>query len=155
MFNSVLPLPGLRVLVIEAEPDSLLLLTLILECHQMQVSTADSIPVALEMMRSVQPNIILLNATLFNLSSAWLQLRQRLDVVSVSENKDAVGTSIPIVAVLDSIREVDEIWLRNQGFQGYIYKPLYKQQVIEVIQQVFLQRPKLNLVKGTARIYHS
>ena len=106
-----------RILVVDDNPGNLRLFTLLLASPRYEVRTAASAQLALDMLGSFQPDLILLDLQLPDIDG--LELARRLKA-------DPVLRSIPIVAVTAYAMKGDEQRARAAGADGYVSKPVEK-----------------------------
>lgn len=106
-----------RILVVDDNPGNLRLFTLLLASPRYEVQTAASAQLALDLLASFHPDLILLDLQLPDIDG--LELARRLKA-------DPVLRSIPIVAVTAYAMKGDEQRARAAGADGYVSKPVEK-----------------------------
>ncbi len=104
-----------RILIVDDNPDNLLLTQMLLACEGYSVETAQDAEQAQERLRKVRPDLILMDIQLPGMDG--LELTRRLR--RVPEWRE-----VPIVALTAYAMPADEENARAAGCTGYITKPI-------------------------------
>jgi CheY-like chemotaxis protein len=103
------------VLLIDDEPDNVAVVAEILRFYGMQVQTAHHGLEGLQMLGSVQPDLILLDLSMPRMNG-W-------ETCARIKN-DPHWHSLPVIALTAHAMEGDEQRVRDAGFDGYLAKPV-------------------------------
>lgn len=109
-------LDGLRVLLVEDEPDIAYLFTFVLEDMGADVTRVFSVAEALAELEQHQPNLLICNIRLPDADGFYLLRRLRSLGMSQEE--------LPAIAVSSYCREVSRQTALDAGFQWYLPKPI-------------------------------
>jgi len=125
----VSPLSGVRVLLVEDDPDSRELLEVVLTRAGMMVDSVSSVAEAFEVLTENRPDVIVSDIGMpFENGYSFLRnLRQ----VLLEE-----GTSIPAVAVTGFTRPEDRERAFAAGFSAHLAKPIDPEQVLRVLAEL-------------------
>lgn len=104
-----------KVLVVDDEPDNLGVIQLVLEFQDATVWTASSARECLEILEKEEPTLILVDIQMPDISGLELlrRIRERMQ-----------WRDIPIVAVTAYSMQGDRERILNEGFDGYMSKPI-------------------------------
>jgi CheY-like chemotaxis protein len=117
-----------RILCIEDEPGMLDLLELILEAAGYECLRAQDGRVGLDMMRSEQPDVVLLDLMLPEVDGAEVLLQKK---------QDPAIQDIPVIAVTALASPFDQLmWQQHTEIQTYVTKPFMRKQILEAISDV-------------------
>ncbi|HEY9853654.1 MAG TPA: PAS domain S-box protein [Leptolyngbyaceae cyanobacterium] len=120
------PLNGLRVLVVDDEPDARELLATILRQSGAEVTTVSSAREALEAILKIQPNILL--------SDIGMPEEDGYTLIRKVRNLDATqGGQIPAVALTAYARAEDRTQALLSGFQLHIPKPINPGELVAAV----------------------
>jgi CheY-like chemotaxis protein len=121
-------LTAARILCVEDEVLMLDLLRLILERAGYVFWGVQDGAEALEMMRTAQPDLVLLDLMLPNLDGAEVLLQKK---------KDPAIRDIPVIAVTALASPFDQImWKRRTEIKDYVTKPFRRQDLLDAIARV-------------------
>jgi twitching motility two-component system response regulator PilH len=118
-------LQGWKVAVIDDEPDSLEVVSMILEMHGATVETANNGEAGLELIRTTRPDLIISDLSMPGLSG-W-------ELVEKIKHGDRALADIPVIALTAHAMEKDRRWAIASGFFNFITKPLFVKQVITLL----------------------
>jgi len=124
---------GPKVLVVDDEPDVLLLCRVNLEFEGYRVTEAADGEEALEQMRSDRPDIVLLDVMMPKLDG-WEVLR--------TAKADEELRDIPIVMLTARVQDQDQIRGWSEGAADYITKPFSPLALSQVLQDVLATGPE-------------
>lgn len=119
-------LQGIRILVVDDEPDTRTLLKFMLETYGAEVVTADSTQSALKILPSFHPNILVSDIGMPG--EDGYQLIQR--VRSLSADQDS---QMPAIALTAYAGEINQQQSLEAGFQLHINKPVEPLQLVQAI----------------------
>jgi len=111
-----LPLKGLQVLVVDSDPDSRYLLTMLFEEYGVETIAAASAIEALEILKQIKPDLLISEIRLPNEDGYSL-----MDKVKAFESGRHVH--IPALALTVYAREDDRAHALSVGFEEYLPKP--------------------------------
>ena len=111
------PLFGVRVLLVEDDPDTLELVTLLLKRNGAEVSTADSAESALEVLSRARPDVIVSDIGMPDVDGYELMRRVR------ALGPEAGGTT-PALALTAYASDADRLRAARAGFQQHLAKPV-------------------------------
>ena len=114
--NNNLSLDGLRVLVVDDDADSRLLLSFILECVDVQVMMATSALEALEVIQEFKPNLLISDIAMPDVDGYSF-------IRKIRTFEPPLGT-IPAIAVTAVDTEEGREFAFLCGFQSYFIKPV-------------------------------
>jgi two-component system, OmpR family, response regulator len=121
-----LPLDGLQVLVVDSDPDSRYLLTLIFEEYGVETIAATSADEALEILKQVKPNLLISEIRLPKEDGYSLMHK-----VKALESERQV--QIPALALTVYTREDDRAHALAVGFGKHLSKPFDIDELIETV----------------------
>ena len=119
-------LAGLRIMVVEDEPDTLHMLCTILRKFEARVLPAESVREALEMMRQETPDIILTDIAMPGENGFSL-------LKKVRALPEAQGGRIPMLALTGYAGEADRAGVLAAGFTHYLVKPIEPEHLLAII----------------------
>ena len=111
-----LPLKGLQVLVVDSDPDSRYLLTILFEEYGVETIAATSALEALEILKQIKPDLLISEIRLPNEDGYSL-----MDKVKAFESGRHVH--IPAIALTVYAREDDRAHALSVGFEEHLPKP--------------------------------
>lgn len=127
------PLDGVRILLVDDEPDILELVAFILEDYGATVQTANSTAAALEVLTQFRPNILLSDIAMPNANGYALMQQVRM--------LDPEG-QIPAIALTAYASETCYEESLRAGFQQHFTKPVEPEQLVAAILNLVQQIPK-------------
>ena len=117
-----------RILCVEDEAGMLDLLRLILDAADYVFLGARDGAEGLEMMRSEQPDLVLLDLMLPEIDGAEVLLRKK---------QDPAIQQIPVIAVTALTSPFDQLmWKRRTEIKDYVTKPFKRRELLDTIAQV-------------------
>jgi PAS domain S-box-containing protein len=119
-------LSGLRVLVVDDEPDTLDFLVAVLESCKVEVTAASSAAEAFRLLREVKPDVLVSDIGMPGEDGYQLIRRVR-------RLEDGEGGRTPAVALTAYAREADRRKAIRAGFQAHMTKPLEPSELAEVV----------------------
>ncbi|WP_016870538.1 MULTISPECIES: ATP-binding response regulator [Fischerella] len=119
-------LAGLKVLVVDDEPDIRELLVFILEQHGMNVSTAASTEQALQFLANSEQDLLISDIGMPNVNGYML-----IQEIRASEVRQY--SQIPAIALSGYARELDKKQAQSAGFQKSLAKPVEQAELIAAI----------------------
>lgn len=127
-----LALEGVRVLVVEDEPDARALLSLILEVSGATVEGVESAPEALANLQIFKPDVLL--------SDIGLPIESGYELIRKVRSLSSEASQIPAVALTAFATEEDRRLALAAGFQVHLTKPVEPTVLVETIER--LVRPQ-------------
>jgi CheY-like chemotaxis protein len=124
-------LENLRVLVVEDEPDTRLLLSTIIESSGAIVTVADSAHEAFSVMDKFQPQIVISDIAMPGEDGYSLIRRIR----ALAE-----GGNIPAIALTAYAREEDRARAAEAGFQRHLAKPIQPENLLAAISELITSK---------------
>lgn len=121
-------LTGLRVLLVEDEPDARDLLTFTLRVSGAEVQAADSVQQALLDLQSFKPDVLL--------SDIGLPVESGYDLIEKIRALPSATSRIPAVALTAFATEKDRQRALASGFQMHLSKPVEPRALIQAIDQL-------------------
>lgn len=118
-------LKGLRVLIVDDDPDTLSLSELVLQREGAHTLTASGIREAIEAFRTGRPDVLLCDLNLGETSDGCDLIRSLQDVT---------GRTIPAIAVSGMPRDMAGPRALKSGFSAYIEKPTNPGDLTKAIQ---------------------
>lgn len=119
-------LKGLRVLVVEDEPDSRDLLTMILQEHGAETHGVASYEEALEQFEQFNPNLLL--------SDIGLPDHDGYDLIrEIRKKSSQYNSQIPAIALTAYVTSEDRIRVLSSGYQAHLAKPVEPDELVAVI----------------------
>ncbi|HEY0384363.1 MAG TPA: ATP-binding protein, partial [Pyrinomonadaceae bacterium] len=128
-------LSGLRLLVVEEEPDTRALLKMILEGCEAKVKTAASAREALEVLEDWQPDVMVSDIGMPEMDGYELMRR-------VARLEAARGRELPSVALTAYAREEDRAQALAAGYRRHLAKPVEPSDLIRAISELARQQVK-------------
>jgi len=122
------PLEGLRVLVVEDEPDARELLALALEVSGATVEVVESVQEALDNLKTFRPDVLL--------SDIGLPIESGYDLIRKVRLLPSEASNIPAVALTAFVTEKDRQLVLAAGFQEHLAKPVDPTLLVEVIERL-------------------
>jgi CheY-like chemotaxis protein len=120
------PLAGLRVLVVDDEPDTLDFLAAVLEGCEAEVTTASSSAEAFRLLKEARPDVLVSDIGMPG-EDGYALIRK------VRRLGDDEGGRTPAVALTAYAREADRREAIRAGFQTHMTKPVEPSELAEVI----------------------
>jgi len=132
--NPATPLPteslaGLKILVVDDNPDTLEFMTTALSQYDVKVITANSAHEALQRLQEARPDILLSDIGMPG-EDGYVLIRQ---VRSLPQEK---GGQIPAAALTAYVREEDRMQALAAGFQMHIPKPIDPVHLLQVVTKL-------------------
>ncbi|HEY9675529.1 MAG TPA: response regulator [Waterburya sp.] len=128
-----LPLNGLQVLVVDNDPDSRYLLTLIFEEYGVETISVKSTGEALEILKQAKPDLLISEICLPNEDGYSLMHK-----VKALETQGQV--QIPAIALTVHTRESDRTHALSAGFEAHLPKPFDIDELIETVATLTLTK---------------
>src|SRR6266404_4866000 len=122
------PLEGVRVLVVEDEPDARELLSLTLECSGAKVEAVESAQEALENLPVFKPDVLL--------SDIGLPIESGYELIRKVRSLPSEARNIPAVALTAFATEKDRQLAIAAGFQMHLAKPVDPEDLIKAIERL-------------------
>jgi len=122
------PLEGLRVLVVEDEPDARELLSLTLECAGASVEAVTSTQEALDNLRVSKPDVLL--------SDIGLPVESGYELIRRVRSLSSQARNIPAVALTAFATEKDRQLAISAGFQMHLAKPVDPDALVAAIERL-------------------
>jgi PAS domain S-box-containing protein len=122
------PLEGVRVLVVEDEPDARELLALTLECSGARVEAVESAQEALENLHRFRPHVLL--------SDIGLPVQSGYELIRKVRLLSSEASHLPAVALTAFATEKDRQRAMSAGFQIYLAKPVEPRVLVEAIERL-------------------
>jgi CheY-like chemotaxis protein len=120
-------LEGIRVLLVEDEPDARELLEVVVQYADGDVTCVGSAAAALEILKTARPDVLLIDIVMPGRDGYWL-----LEQVRRLEG----GRDMPAVAVTGRTRVHDQVRAVRAGFQAYLAKPVDPLELCRVIRDL-------------------
>ena len=117
---------GKRILIVEDNELNMRLLNDVLEAHGYHILKTDQGEVAVDLARRYQPDLILMDLQLPDISG--LEATRRL-------KDDETTRAIPIIAVTAFAMSGDERRARDSGCDAYIAKPIMLQEFLAIVER--------------------
>jgi CheY-like chemotaxis protein len=128
-----LPLDALKLLVVDADPDSRYLLTMVFEEYGVQTITATSAREALEIVKQVKPDLIISEICLPE-EDGYSLMHQVKVIETVSQ------AQIPAIALTTYTQESDRARALSAGFAQHLSKPFDIDELIETVAGLTLTK---------------
>ena len=122
-------LAGVRVLVIDDEPDARELLRLVLSAGGAEVTTAAGAPEALEMLSRVRPHVVVSDLGMPGIDG-YAMLRQ------MRSRPAHEGGRVPAVALTAYARSEDRTRATAAGFQMHATKPINPDELVAIVKSL-------------------
>ncbi|HEY6119061.1 MAG TPA: response regulator, partial [Pyrinomonadaceae bacterium] len=126
-------LAGVRVLVVEDEPDARELLSLTLECSGAEVAAVESSEEALNNLQVFKPDVLL--------SDIGLPIESGYELIRKLRSLPSESSGIPAVALTAFATEKDRQLALNAGFQVHLVKPVEPDLLVETIERLVVSDP--------------
>lgn len=123
------------VLIIDDNPDNVMLIQILLECEGIDVRTAEHALEAMEVLKTCLPALILMDIQLPGMDG--LELTRHL-------RRDPRFDAVTIVALTAYAMKKDEEDARNSGCDGYLTKPIDTRTFPSVVRR-YLDTPRAAL----------
>lgn len=134
----MLALKGWKVAVIDDEPDSLEVVSTILEMHGADVHTASNGREGIDLIHSIQPDLIISDLSMPGLTG-W-------ELVEMLKTGARNMADIPVIALTAHAMEHDRRRAIASGFYNFITKPLHPETFVEqVISFLAMDFPELQI----------
>jgi signal transduction histidine kinase/CheY-like chemotaxis protein len=131
--SSTVSLNGIRVLVVDDEPDARDLLRTVLECAHAEVLTAGSADDALRLVRAERFDVIV--------SDIGMPGRDGYQFMRDVRALEADGSSTPAIALTAFARSRDRTQAMLAGFQVHVSKPIEPQELVASVKSLTLHKP--------------
>ncbi|KAB8330912.1 response regulator [Scytonema tolypothrichoides VB-61278] len=128
-------LEGLKVLVVDDDPDTRCLMTFILEDYGIRVMTAASALEALEVIKQFQPDILV--------SDIAMPYVDGYSLIRTIRSNYSWDNSIPAIAITAVGTEEGHDLAFKSGFQAYLIKPIEPDDLAELIVSLHLEEMHL------------
>jgi CheY-like chemotaxis protein len=126
MCDQSLPLNGLRVLVVDSDPDCRYLLTMIFDEYGVETIAAKSASETLEILKQVKPDVLI--------SEIRLPKEDGYSLISkVKALESAEQAKIPAIALTTQAREGDRAHALSAGFCKHLPKPFDIDELIAMV----------------------
>lgn len=122
------PLEGVRVLIVEDEPDARELLALTLECSGASVEVVESAQEALDNLQVFRPHVLV--------SDIGLPIESGYELIRKVRLLSPEGSHLPAVALTAFATEKDRQLALSAGFQVHLAKPVEASALIEAIERL-------------------
>lgn len=133
MYNQFQNLEGLRLLVVDDDPDARELLTILFSGDGAEIITAASALEALEALSRFQPDMLISDISLPDEDGySLLQKVRKLDA--------SQGGQIPAIALTAYAMEEDRIRALSAGFDRHLSKPIDLEELTSVVKSLACQR---------------
>lgn len=119
-------LAGMRILIVDDEPDARELLEMLLAQYGANIQAAASATEALSVMATFQPNLLVSDIGMPDMDG--YKLIQQIRTLPAEQ-----GGNIPAIALTAYAREVDSQQALNSGYQRHIAKPLDLERLLKAI----------------------
>lgn len=120
------PLDGIRVLVVDDEPDTLGLLKMILEQRGASVTTAGSAVEALEALEREEPDILVSDIGMPGTDG--FELIRRVRMLPADR-----GGAVPAAALTAYARVEDRLRALSEGYQMHVVKPVEPEELVAIV----------------------
>jgi CheY-like chemotaxis protein len=127
-------LAGIKILLVEDEPDISDLLTILLEVNGAEIITAIYAESALLLLEKHHPDLLLCNVRLPHHDGNWL-------VEQLRHHSSRFLQRLPAIAITSYTREVSEFKALNSGFNRFIGKDSDPDTLIETIVNLVKSEP--------------
>lgn len=116
-----------HILVVDDSPSQLLGLRRVVEKLGHQCSTAEDGAAGVELAKSLQPDLILMDVVMPNLNGFQ---------ATRSITREETTKHIPVVLVTTKDQDTDRMWGMRQGARAYITKPFSEKELAEVVTEL-------------------
>jgi len=115
------------ILIVDDSPTEMQLLTNIMEKHGFEVLTADNGADGIEMAKTKQPDVVLMDVVMPGMNG--FQATRHL-------SKAPETAHIPVIIITTKDQETDRIWGMRQGAKDYLTKPVQESKLLATIRSV-------------------
>jgi twitching motility two-component system response regulator PilH len=115
-----------KVLIVDDSPSQVHVLKKLVEDWGYETLTAESGVQAMQIARREQPDVILMDVVMSDMSG--FQAARKL-------SRDQVTHAIPVIFVSIKDSEADKLWGMRQGATGYVTKPVDPQKLLTAITE--------------------
>jgi CheY-like chemotaxis protein len=122
-------LAGLRVLIVDDQPDLLEMLHDVLQPCGTEVKTCDTARQALALIQTWQPDVLISDIAMPGEDGYWL-------IEQVRSLPADEGGTLPAVALTAYVRLEDRLRVQAAGFQMYVPKPVDPAELVSVIARL-------------------
>lgn len=126
-------LKGIRLLVVDDEPDTRQMISTVLKRAGAEVVTADSAANALEIFQKIQPDILISDISMPDVDGYTL-------IQQIRELPKARGGLTPAIALTAHAREEDLSLALRHGFQIHLSKPVESSKLIRTVLSLYQQK---------------
>ena len=116
-----------KVLIVDDSPTELHLLSKHLEGAAYQVVTASNGEEGLELAKSEQPDLVLMDVVMPGLNG--FQATRKL-------SRDPATSGIPVIIVTTKDQDTDREWGMRQGAKAYLVKPVKAPELLSLVEKV-------------------
>lgn len=132
-------LAGWKVAVIDDDPDSLEVASMILEMHGAQVETANNGQAGLALISRLRPDLVISDLSMPEVSG-W-------ELVETLKHGDRALADIPVIALSAHAMEQHRRQAIASGFHNFISKPLQPETFVkQIITLLAVDRPELRAI---------
>lgn len=128
--NAVQDIKNWCILVIDDTPDNLVVMQIVLKYHGAEVYTADSAEAGFELLKSVTPDVILLDIRMPKVNG--IEMFHQL-------KGNPQTADIPVIAITAYAMDNDRERFMGMGFSGYMPKPFDMFTFVPEVQQIVLK----------------
>ena len=114
------------VMIVDDSPTDIFQTQQILELHGFEVISSDSALNAIEMAKTVLPDIILMDVVMPGING----FRATREIKNSS-----VTSGIPIIMLTNKDQETDRVWARRQGADDFLSKPVDETILLDAIKK--------------------
>jgi len=126
------------VVVVEDDPDSLMVVTMLLEMHGATVISANNGQEGLEVIQAHRPRFVISDLSMPEMSG-W-------ELIEALKQGDRPIAEIPVIALTAHAMDDDRRRAINAGFQNFITKPLQPEKFIkQIITFLAIDLPELKM----------
>ncbi|MBD2039390.1 response regulator [Microcoleus sp. FACHB-672] len=143
MLNDYLLLDGLRLLVVDDDPDTISLLTFLFEADGAELIAANSASEALQALKFFKADILI--------SDIKLPEEDGYALIAKIRTLDAErGGNIPAIAMSGYVRDEDSREALSAGYDAHIAKPVNLDELVEVVTTLAARTGVLRGMDGSA-----
>jgi CheY-like chemotaxis protein len=126
------------VVVVEDDPDSLMVVTMLLEMHGATVISASNGQEGLEVIQAHRPRFVISDLSMPEMSG-W-------ELIETLKQGDRPIAEIPVIALTAHAMDYDRRRAINAGFQNFITKPLQPEKFIkQIVTFLAIDIPELEM----------
>lgn len=129
MCESPLPLNGLQILVVDSNPDSVYLLSVLFEEYGIETIAAKSALEALDLLKQVKPDLVISEIRLPQEDGYWLM--RKLKALESTRQVE-----IPAIALTTYAKEEDRDRALSIGFCKHLAKPFDIDELIAIVARL-------------------